>query len=104
MSHSFGESYRVGSASGDLAVKVFCAWDYKVIQARSVRLQSENICTHLKVSTEQGHSGCKIGFLEVKHLQLLLQYTTDHKYEVTLANHFAHYATMLIPLQTNCSF
>ncbi|XP_053157234.1 transmembrane channel-like protein 6 isoform X2 [Hemicordylus capensis] len=48
MSHSFGESYRVGSASGDLAVKVFCAWDYKVIQKRSVRLQSENICTQLK--------------------------------------------------------
>ncbi|CAI5765858.1 transmembrane channel 6 [Podarcis lilfordi] len=48
MSHSFGESYRVDSASGDLAIKVFCAWDYKVIQKRSVRLQSENICTHLK--------------------------------------------------------
>ncbi|XP_062976223.1 transmembrane channel-like protein 6 isoform X2 [Elgaria multicarinata webbii] len=48
MSRSFGESYRVGSASGDLAIKVFCAWDYKVIQKRSVRLQSENICTQLK--------------------------------------------------------
>ncbi|XP_048345939.1 transmembrane channel-like protein 6 isoform X2 [Sphaerodactylus townsendi] len=48
MSRSFGESYRVGSVSGDLAVKVFCAWDYKVIQACSVRLQSENICTQLK--------------------------------------------------------
>ncbi|XP_054832982.1 transmembrane channel-like protein 6 isoform X2 [Eublepharis macularius] len=48
MSRSFGESYRVGSASGDLAIKVFCSWDYKVIQARSVRIQSENICTQLK--------------------------------------------------------
>uniref|UniRef100_A0A803SL71 Transmembrane channel-like protein n=1 Tax=Anolis carolinensis TaxID=28377 RepID=A0A803SL71_ANOCA len=48
MSRSFGESYRVGSASGELAVKVFCAWDYKVIQKRSVLLQSENICTQLK--------------------------------------------------------
>ncbi|XP_067319937.1 transmembrane channel-like protein 6 isoform X1 [Anolis sagrei] len=47
-SRSFGESYRVGSASGELAVKVFCAWDYKVIQKRSVLLQSENICTQLK--------------------------------------------------------
>uniref|UniRef100_A0A803SRR8 Transmembrane channel-like protein n=1 Tax=Anolis carolinensis TaxID=28377 RepID=A0A803SRR8_ANOCA len=50
MSRSFGESYRVGSASGELAVKVFCAWDYKVIQKRSVLLQSENICTQLKAS------------------------------------------------------
>ncbi|XP_078240384.1 transmembrane channel-like protein 6 [Pogona vitticeps] len=48
MSRSFGESYRVGSASGELAIKVFCSWDYKVIQKRSVRLQSENICTQLK--------------------------------------------------------
>ncbi|KAG8129161.1 hypothetical protein E2320_015963 [Naja naja] len=48
VSHSFGESYRVGSASSNLAVKVFCSWDYKVIQKRSVQLQSENIRTHLK--------------------------------------------------------
>ncbi|KAK9406974.1 transmembrane channel-like 6 [Crotalus adamanteus] len=48
MSHSFGESYRVGSASSNLAVKVFCSWDYKMIQKRSVQLQSENIRTHLK--------------------------------------------------------
>uniref|UniRef100_A0A8D2J4B2 Transmembrane channel-like protein n=1 Tax=Varanus komodoensis TaxID=61221 RepID=A0A8D2J4B2_VARKO len=52
MSRSFGISYRMNSASGDLALKVFCAWDYKVIQKRSVRLQSENICTHLKASAE----------------------------------------------------
>ncbi|XP_030390883.1 transmembrane channel-like protein 6 isoform X1 [Gopherus evgoodei] len=48
MSRSFGESYRVGSTSGDFAIKVFCAWDYKVIQRRSVRLQNENIRTQLK--------------------------------------------------------
>uniref|UniRef100_A0A8C0BX02 Transmembrane channel-like protein n=1 Tax=Buteo japonicus TaxID=224669 RepID=A0A8C0BX02_9AVES len=41
-------SYRVGSSAGDLAVKVFCAWDFKVIQRRSVKLQCENICTQLK--------------------------------------------------------
>ncbi|XP_068007423.1 transmembrane channel-like protein 6 [Melanerpes formicivorus] len=45
---SFFESYRVGSSAGDLAVKVFCAWDFKVIQRRSVKLQCENICTQLK--------------------------------------------------------
>ncbi|NXW23895.1 TMC6 protein, partial [Circaetus pectoralis] len=48
MSCSFWESYRVGSSTGDLAVKVFCAWDFKVIQRRSVKLQCENICTQLK--------------------------------------------------------
>ncbi|NXJ68653.1 TMC6 protein, partial [Rostratula benghalensis] len=45
---SFGESYRVGSSKGDLAIKVFCAWDFKVVQRRSVKLQCENICTQLK--------------------------------------------------------
>ncbi|NWI54802.1 TMC6 protein, partial [Calyptomena viridis] len=46
MSCSFRES--VGSSTGDLALKVFCAWDFKVIQKRSVKLQSKNICTQLK--------------------------------------------------------
>uniref|UniRef100_H3B7P0 Transmembrane channel-like protein n=1 Tax=Latimeria chalumnae TaxID=7897 RepID=H3B7P0_LATCH len=48
MSKSFGDSYRVNSASGDLAVKVFCSWDFKVIQKRSIKVQSDNICTQLK--------------------------------------------------------
>ncbi|KAM6050546.1 transmembrane channel-like protein 6 isoform 1-T3 [Chlamydotis macqueenii] len=48
MSRSFGESYRVGSSTGDLAIKVFCAWDFKVIQRRAAKLQAENICTQLK--------------------------------------------------------
>ncbi|KAM6297411.1 transmembrane channel-like protein 6 [Aegotheles albertisi] len=48
MSRSFGESYRVGSSVGDLAIRAFCAWDFKVIQRRSVKLQCENICTQLK--------------------------------------------------------
>uniref|UniRef100_A0A8B9GFI5 Transmembrane channel-like protein n=1 Tax=Amazona collaria TaxID=241587 RepID=A0A8B9GFI5_9PSIT len=48
MYRSFGESYRVGSSSRDLPAKVFCAWDFKVVQRRSVKLQCENICTQLK--------------------------------------------------------
>ncbi|KAM6245489.1 transmembrane channel-like protein 6 [Porphyrio hochstetteri] len=45
---SFRESYRLGSSVKNLAVKVFCTWDFKVMQRRSVKLQCENICTHLK--------------------------------------------------------
>nr|XP_013801248.1 PREDICTED: transmembrane channel-like protein 6 [Apteryx mantelli mantelli] len=48
MSRSFGESYRVGGPVGDLAIKVFCAWDFKVVRKRWVKLQSENIRTQLK--------------------------------------------------------
>lgn len=48
MSHSFGESYRVGSASGVHAVTVFCSWDHKVTQRRASCLQHDNIRTHLK--------------------------------------------------------
>uniref|UniRef100_A0ABI8A703 Transmembrane channel-like protein n=1 Tax=Felis catus TaxID=9685 RepID=A0ABI8A703_FELCA len=56
MSHSFGESYRVGSTSGVHAITVFCSWDHKVTQRRASRLQHDNIRTHLKspVSAEQG--------------------------------------------------
>ena len=50
MSHSFGESYRVGSTSGVHAITVFCSWDYKVTQKWATRLQHDNIRTQLKVS------------------------------------------------------
>ncbi|NXV83789.1 TMC6 protein, partial [Atlantisia rogersi] len=45
---SLRESYCLGSSVKNLAVKVFCTWDFKVMQRRSVKLQSENICTQLK--------------------------------------------------------
>ncbi|KAG7460215.1 hypothetical protein MATL_G00218770 [Megalops atlanticus] len=48
MSKSFGRSFRIYKSQGNLAVKVFCVWDFKVIKVSSVRLQSENICTQLK--------------------------------------------------------
>ncbi|NXB98993.1 TMC6 protein, partial [Orthonyx spaldingii] len=48
--YSVSRSFRgnVGSSKGDLAIKVFGAWDFKVIQRHSVKLQCENICTQLK--------------------------------------------------------
>uniref|UniRef100_A0A452S5L9 Transmembrane channel-like protein n=1 Tax=Ursus americanus TaxID=9643 RepID=A0A452S5L9_URSAM len=48
MSRSFGESFRVGSASGVHAITVFCSWDHKVTQRRASRLQHDSIRTHLK--------------------------------------------------------
>ncbi|KAM5306871.1 transmembrane channel-like protein 6 isoform 2-T2 [Glossophaga mutica] len=48
MSRSFGESYRVGSASGAHAITAFCSWDHKVTQRRASRLQHDNIRTQLK--------------------------------------------------------
>lgn len=48
MSHSFGESYRVGSTKGIHAITAFCSWDYKVTQNWASRLQRDNICTQLK--------------------------------------------------------
>ncbi|NXA42843.1 TMC6 protein, partial [Eudromia elegans] len=48
MARSFGESYRPGGPAGDGAIKVFCAWDFKVVQRRWAQLQSDNIRTQLK--------------------------------------------------------
>ncbi|XP_041075688.1 transmembrane channel-like protein 6 isoform X2 [Polyodon spathula] len=48
MSKSFGQSYRIDNPHGDLAMKVFCSWDFKVIKKSSVKRQCENICTQMK--------------------------------------------------------
>ncbi|XP_060882279.1 transmembrane channel-like protein 6 isoform X2 [Labrus mixtus] len=53
MSKSFGRSLQVLKSNGNLAVKVFCCWDFKVSKKMSVRLQSEKISTQLKNAIKQ---------------------------------------------------
>ncbi|CAM4421073.1 unnamed protein product [Leuciscus chuanchicus] len=48
MSKSFEKSFCTFKATGNLALKVFCSWDFKVCRKRSVKLQAVNICTQLK--------------------------------------------------------
>nr|XP_020014422.1 transmembrane channel-like protein 6 [Castor canadensis] len=48
MSHSFGDSYRVGSTKGVHALTVFCSWDCKVTQNWASRIQQDSIRTQLK--------------------------------------------------------
>ncbi|KAK7174159.1 hypothetical protein R3I93_001369 [Phoxinus phoxinus] len=48
MSKSFGKSFCTLKTTGNLALKVFCSWDFNVCRKRSVKLQAVNICTQLK--------------------------------------------------------
>ncbi|XP_077086810.1 transmembrane channel-like protein 6 [Siphateles boraxobius] len=48
MSKAFGKSFCTFKPTGNLAIKVFCSWDFKVCKKRSVKLQAVNICTQLK--------------------------------------------------------
>ncbi|XP_021270367.1 transmembrane channel-like protein 6 [Numida meleagris] len=75
MYRSFVKSCRVGSSTTVvLAIKIFCTWDFKVVQRHSVKLQSENICTQLKeLLAEQRTRSCRLSLLQwLRHITVLL--------------------------------
>ncbi|XP_076844721.1 transmembrane channel-like protein 6 isoform X2 [Brachyhypopomus gauderio] len=48
VSKIFGKNFDIFKSHGNLALKVFTSWDFKVSKKTSVKLQAENICVQLK--------------------------------------------------------
>uniref|UniRef100_A0A4W4GJ19 Transmembrane channel-like protein n=1 Tax=Electrophorus electricus TaxID=8005 RepID=A0A4W4GJ19_ELEEL len=48
VSKMLGENFQNFKSHGNIALKVFSCWDFKVSKKTSAKLQSENICTQLK--------------------------------------------------------
>ncbi|NXP58338.1 TMC6 protein, partial [Chloropsis cyanopogon] len=121
VSRSFRES--VGSSTGVLAIKVFCAWDFKVIQRRSVKLQCENICTQLKEllgerrsrSRSQGRWQCLgqrlvvllawlLALGSVSGCVLAVRYVSEHMHTVTRGSGRWQQESVLLVLPLMVSF
>ncbi|NWX94340.1 TMC6 protein, partial [Nothoprocta pentlandii] len=74
MARAFGESYRLGGPAGDAALKVFCAWDFKVVRRRWAQLQADNIRTQLKelLAEQRSRSGSRSCCRRLQHVAVRL--------------------------------
>ncbi|KAL6476296.1 hypothetical protein MHYP_G00147950 [Metynnis hypsauchen] len=70
-----GGSFHMYKSHGNLALKVFSSWDFKVSKMTSVRMQSENLCTQLKEMLYELHSGNPKGKLTTRMIWMAVRFT-----------------------------
>ncbi|XP_066498523.1 transmembrane channel-like protein 6 [Hoplias malabaricus] len=57
VSKTIGRCFHMFHSYGNMALKVFCSWDFKVSKLASVQMQSENLCIQLKETLYELHRG-----------------------------------------------
>uniref|UniRef100_W5LMZ6 Transmembrane channel-like protein n=1 Tax=Astyanax mexicanus TaxID=7994 RepID=W5LMZ6_ASTMX len=72
---TLGTSSPMSVSHGNLALKVFSSWDFKISKKVYVQQLSENICTHLKVMLCELHSGIPKRRLMTRLIWLVLHCT-----------------------------
>ncbi|XP_036445984.1 transmembrane channel-like protein 6 isoform X2 [Colossoma macropomum] len=72
---TLGGSFHVFKSHGNMALKVFSSWDFKVSKMTSVQMQAENLCTQLKEMLCELHSGNPKGKLTTRLIWMALHFT-----------------------------